>query len=284
MASDKRLRLGIIGMGGYAARHHEVALALEDRGECRLVCTCDPRPESFAEQARRWRLEARRVAVHTDYLSMLDRHAGELDVVVIATPIPLHAEMHAAVVGRGLAAYLEKPPTLDPDELEEMIARDARAPTTTLVGFNFIAEAERQALKRRLVAGEFGVLREARLFGFWGRSSAYYGRSAWAGRLFTDDGRLLLDSCLGNGLSHHVHNLLHWAGVDGLDNWATPTRVRAWLARAHPIEGADTCFAEAETDSRVLMRIAISHACSGPELHRETLICDHAEIEYVTNQ
>ncbi|MBC8011791.1 MAG: hypothetical protein H7067_17025, partial [Burkholderiales bacterium] len=47
---------------------------------------------------------------------------------------------------------------------------------------------------------------------------------------------------------------------------------------------ADTCFAEAETDSRVLMRIAISHACSGPELHRETLICDHAEIEYVTNQ
>ncbi len=33
------LRLGIVGMGGFAQSHHEAVLALEREGECRLVCT-----------------------------------------------------------------------------------------------------------------------------------------------------------------------------------------------------------------------------------------------------
>src|SRR5690606_28291972 len=42
------IRVGIIGMGGYAARHHEALLQLENAGEARLVCTCDPAPSKFA--------------------------------------------------------------------------------------------------------------------------------------------------------------------------------------------------------------------------------------------
>lgn len=257
---------------------------MERAGECRLVCTCDPGAQTRGDASARWGLARRGVAVHGDYRGMLEGHAHELDAVIIPTPIPLHAEMHAAVVGRGLAAYLEKPPTLDPAELERMIALDEVARVPTLVGFNFIPEPERQVLKRRLAAGEFGVLKEARLIGLWARSSRYYGRNSWAGALFSGDGRLLLDSCLGNGLSHHVHNLLHWAGSDGVDRWAEPTGVRAMLARAHSIEGADTAFVAAETSTGVRLRIALSHACHGPEFHRETLECEHAVIDYVTNE
>ncbi len=275
-------RVAIIGMGGYAVRHHEALLQLEGSGEARLVCACDPASDSFAEMRTRLRLDARGVAVHSDYRAMLDQHVGELDVVIIPTPIPLHAAMHREVVTRGLVAYLEKPPTLDPVELEQMIACDATARVPTLVGFNFIAEPLRQTLKRRLLAGEFGALRSVQLLGLWARSSAYYGRNGWAGRLVGDDGRLILDSCLGNGLSHHVHNLLHWAGVDAQDSWATPVRVRASLLRAHEIEGPDTVFAETETDTGIPLRIALSHACRGPEIHCETLVCERAEISYVT--
>lgn len=277
-------RVAIIGMGGYAARHHDAVLTLEKAGECRLVCACDPAPERFEAQVAAWRFNARAVAVYRDYREMFRRHAGELDAVVIPTPIPLHAEMHRAAVEAGLAVYLEKPPTLAPAELEEMIAVDRDAPVPTLVGFNFIAEPTRQALKRRLVAGEFGVFRSASLIGFWGRGAKYYGRAGWAGRLVGDDHRLLLDSCLGNGLSHHVHNLLHWAGVGAMESWASPLAVRSRLSRAHPIEGPDTVFLSARTDSGAVLRIALSHACRGPEMHREIVVCERAEIEYVTKR
>lgn len=271
-------------MGGYAGRHHEAVAEMEAAGECRLIATCDPEPEEFAAQAEAWRLSARGVTVDRDYRRMLGRHAGELDVVVVPTPIPLHAEMHRAAVAAGAAVYLEKPPTLDPAELEEMIATDAAAKAPTLVGFNFIAEPARRALKARLLAGEFGALQSARLLGRWGRADTYYGRNGWAGRLVGDDGRLVLDSCLGNGLSHHVHNLLHWAGARGLDDWASLAGVRASLRRAHPIEGADTMLVAADTACGVPLRLALTHACSGPEIHRETVVCERAEIVYVTRQ
>ena len=277
------IRVGIIGMGGYAARHHEAILQLEASREARLVCTCDPAPQAFAAKMAEWKFEGRGVAIHNDYRKMLERHAGELDVVTVPTPIPLHAEMHRAGVERGLAVYLEKPPTLDPRELERMIAADAKAKVPTLVGFNFITEQPRQAIKRRLLKGEFGALRSAHLLGLWPRGTDYFTRNTWAGRLVGDDGRLILDSCVGNALSHHVHNILHWAGTGAQDRWATPTKVRASLLRAHDIQGADTFFLSIDTDTGVPIRIALTHACMGPHIHRETLVCDRATIDYITN-
>jgi predicted dehydrogenase len=177
---------------------------LEDAGVCRLICTCDPSDDALQAARARWNLDGRGVRVWTDYREMLDVHVGELDVVTIPTPPPLHAEMHRACVERNLACYLEKPPTLDPDELERMITVDAGARKQTQVAFNFIIEEPRQALKRRLLAGEFGALRRASFVGLWPRASDYYARAAWAGRLLGNDGRLVLDSCIGNALAHHV--------------------------------------------------------------------------------
>lgn len=278
------IRVGVIGMGGYAARHHEALLALEATGEARLVCTCDPAEKNLRRPGDPWNLEARGVAVWRDYREMLDAHAEGLDMVTIPTPIPLHAEMHAEVVGRGLAAYLEKPPTLDPAELEQMIARDAMAPVPTLVGFNFIEEPLRRQIKKRLLDGEFGRLVSVRFFGWWPRSVTYYQRADWTGRLRGDDNRLILDSGLGNGFAHYVHNLLHWSGDGAADEWASPLRVRAGLWRAHPIQSADTAFVSAETDTNVAVRIALSHACRGPEVQWEALECTDADIRYVSNK
>jgi predicted dehydrogenase len=270
-------------MGGYAGRHHEALLAMEAAGTARLVATCDPAHAKFAAQHAAWGLKQRQVAVYDDYRRMLEELGDRIDILTVPTPIPLHAEMHRAGVGRGMAVYLEKPPTLDPRELETMIETDRAARVPTLVGFNFIGEPERQTLKRRLLAGEFGALRTATLLGLWPRPTPYYERNGWAGRLVGDDGRLILDSCVGNALSHHVHNLLHWAGVNGQNSWAAPTAVRARLLRAHAIQGADTFFIETATDAGVTLRIALSHACDGPNIQRETLVCERAVIHYVTN-
>lgn len=275
------LRVGIIGMGGFAGVHQQTLLRLEALGQSRLVCTCDPMMEQFAEKQKQWQFAERGVQVFTDYRAMLDACGSELDLLVVPTPITLHAEMHRAGVELGIPVYLEKPPTLDPKELEAMIACDTKAKKATFVSFNFIIEKQRQSLKARLLAGEFGPLHEVRLHARWPRATSYFTRNDWAGRLIGPDGRLILDSCMGNAMAHFVHNLLYWAGTKGQMEWAALEQVRAELYRAHQIEGADTFLVQATTTEGISMRVALTHACVDNTCQIEELHCTNAVIRYV---
>ncbi len=270
-------------MGGFAGSHHGTILRLEERREARLVCTCDPHATNFTPQQQQWRFATRGVRVFDDYRVMLESCHRDLDLVVIPTPIQLHAEMHATATALGLPTYLEKPATLDYAELERMITADARLPKASLVGFNFIIEKPRLRLKERMLAGEFGAVQGATLTGLWPRPTSYFHRNEWAGRLMIDGG-FVLDSCLGNALAHFVHNLFFWAGRGELFSWAQLVAVRAELYRAHAIEGADTFFVEADTTAGVTMRFALSHACSGGSSQAEVVVCERATIRYVVGQ
>ncbi|MET0261323.1 MAG: Gfo/Idh/MocA family oxidoreductase [Rariglobus sp.] len=278
------VRIGIIGLGGYAGAHHQSLLKLEAQHHARLVCTCDPQADAFAAQQESMEFSRRGVKVFTNYRAMLDACGHELDMLVVPTPISLHAEMHRAGVERGIAVYLEKPPTLDYQELERMIETDRAAKKTTFVGFNFIIERARLALKQRMLDGEFGPIREARLIAQWPRPLSYFSRNNWAGRLLGDDNGVILDSCFGNAMAHFVHNLLFWAGDSSLMNWAKLETVRAELYRAHAIQGADTFFVESRTASGVTMRFALTHACDGPHSHAEIVVCENAEIHYTVGK
>ena len=277
------IRIAIVGLGGFAGSHHNAVARLEERGHAKLICTCDPRAEAFANERKKLRFTERGVSVFQDYRAMLTACARDLDLVVVPTPINLHAEMHAAITALGLPVYLEKPPTLDHAELERMIEADTRSPKASLVGFNFIIEHQRLALKERLLAGEFGTLRGTTLSALWPRPASYFERNNWAGRLLME-GRPVLDSCFGNAMAHFVHNMLFWAGTAELYSWAQLATVRAELYRAHAIEGADTFFVEADTTASVNMRFALSHACAGAASHNEVVICDHAVLHYAVGR
>jgi predicted dehydrogenase len=271
--------IGIIGMGGFAGSHHNTVARLEERGVLRLVCACDPAAASFAEEQKAWRFAQRGVRVFDDYRAMLDACHGELDYVATPTPIHLHAGMHEAITARGISAYVEKPPTLDFAELDRMIAGDARARKSSLVGFNFIVEKSRLALKERILSGEFGAIRGGTLSALWPRPSGYFARNGWCGRLIID-GQIVLDSCFGNAMAHFVHNMLFWTGTPGIYSWAEIAAVRAELYRAHAIEGADTFFVEADLATGCTLRFALSHACAGPSTSSETVICEKAIVRY----
>jgi predicted dehydrogenase len=273
------VRIGIIGMGGFAGSHHTTVARLEEKGVLRLVCTCDPHPEAFAEAQKSWRFAQRGVKVFDDYRAMLDACHGELDYVATPTPIHLHAGMHEAITARGIPAYVEKPPTLDYAELDRMIAADSRARKASLVGFNFIVEKSRLALKERLLSGEFGAIRGGTLSAMWPRPAGYFERNGWCGRLLVD-GHMVLDSCFGNAMAHFVHNMLFWTGAPGIYSWANIAAVRAELYRAHAIEGADTFFVEADLATGCTLRFALSHACAGASTSSETVICEKAILRY----
>lgn len=273
------IRIGIIGMGGFAGSHHQAIARLEERGHARLVCTCDPNLPAFTAEQHNWNFANRGVRVFQDYTTMLDSCHAALDVVLIPTPIQLHAEMHLAATARGLPAYLEKPPTLDFSELDRMIRADSNSRKASLVGFNFIIEKTRLALKARLVDGEFGAVRGATLNALWPRPAGYFTRNNWAGRLLLHD-RPVLDSCFGNAMAAFVHNLLFWNGRSTVFSWPQVAAVRAELYRAHSIHGADTFFVEADTTDGTTMRVAMSHACAGASAHCETVVCDKATLRY----
>lgn len=273
------VRIGIIGMGGFAGSHHATVARLEERGILKLICTCDPNPEAFAEEQKSWRFPQRGVKVFSDYKAMLEACHAELDYVATPTPIQLHAVMHEAITAKGLSAYVEKPPSLDYAELDRMIAADTRARKASLVGFNFIVERSRLALKERLLSGEFGAIRGGTLSAMWPRPSEYFARNSWCGRLLVD-GHIVLDSCFGNAMAHFVHNMLFWTGSPSIYSWASIAAVRAELYRAHPIEGADTFFVEADLATGCTLRFAVSHACSGASTSSETVICEKAILRY----
>lgn len=271
---EARQRVGVGGIGGFGAAHHEALWALEREGVLRVAASCDPRAASLEDSCRKFEFAERGVAVTSTFEEMLDHGC---DWATVAAPIPAHAPLHRLCVERGVPCYLEKPPTLDPVELEEMIALDQRASRRTQVGFCYTYEPERLALKTRLLAGEFGPLRRVSLRGAWCRSEEYYARSPWAGRLMQGD-TLVLDSCLGNAISHHVQNVLFFAGADSLGTWGECRSVEAMLLRANAIEGADTVFLRGESSGGIELRIALTHACEALYDTEERIECERAVI------
>lgn len=262
------LNVAVIGLGGFAGEHHRAVAALEAEGVCRLVACADPGRARMGDEIARYRLIERGVAMY-DTLDDLLAAGHDLDVVGLPTPIHLHAEQHAACVARGLAVYLEKPPTLWPPELEEMIARDNAAPFATHVGFNFVGDPFRLALLDRIRSGEFGPLRTVTLRGTWPRDDAYYARNNWAGREWVH-GRPVFDSPIGNALAHYVQNVLMWADSDVVN-------VEAQLFRAREIETFDTVFAQATMANGVTLRLGVTHTF-GENFQRETLVFDAVTI------
>lgn len=89
---------------------------------------------------------------------------------------------------------------------------------------------------------------------------------------------LLLDSCLGNAMSHHVHNVLFLAGIDCFHSWGSCSDVEAALFRVNPIEGADTVFIRGHLASSIEFLIALTHACEETYTTEESIICESATI------
>jgi predicted dehydrogenase len=260
--------------------HHRACQQLEAEGLLQVVATCDPDPSAFGTLDAELRFADRKTRFFPDLDRLLDACAGELDWVILPTPVPLHAPMHRACRERGLAVYLEKPPTLDLREMEDMIRVDAMDARATNVGFNYILQPEPRALKRRILDGEFGALREVRLMAAWGRAESYFTRNNWAGRRCTPDGRDLLDSCFSNAMAHLVMDVLCWAGTSGLDDFAEAEVVEAKLFRAHDIETMDTVFASCAVPGGPSLRFALTHACAPMHLQREEVHCERAVIHF----
>lgn len=259
----KELRVGVAGLGGFAAEHHAALATLEAEGLCRVVATCDP----FVTYDR----TERGVKVYPSLAAMLA--AEKFDLVTLPTPIPLHADQHRMVVKSGAACYLEKPPTLWWPQFQRMLRVEDQASIPTQIGFNFVGDPLRIVLRHRIQKGEFGALLSLGIANFWPRNDAYYARNNWAGRVQVE-GQWVLDSPMGNACAHYVQNALFWVPNSEV------FEVQASRWRAHPIETWDTIFLAANLTGGITLRIAMTHTGADRSWEREYIELEKARISF----
>ncbi|GGJ03510.1 oxidoreductase [Alicyclobacillus cellulosilyticus] len=184
----ERIGFGIIG-GGVISRTHADAI-LKTEG-ARLVAVAD-----IVEAKGRAMAEVYGILWYRDYQEMLAR--PDIQVVTIATPSGLHAQMAIDAARAGKHVVVEKPLDVQLDKADAVIAACRRAGVKLAVISQHRFDAATQAVKRLLDAGRLGrlVLGEAQMY--WYRSQGYYDSGAWRGTWALDGGGALMNQSIHN--------------------------------------------------------------------------------------
>ncbi len=259
---DKRLILttvarplsyALVGTTVIGAYHLAAIQQMEREGAVRLAAVADPvlarLPDLRAE------MEGRGVKIYLDHAEML-RSEPDLDVVVIAAPIPFHLEMTLACLEKGVFVYLEKPPVPLIQQWEVLRAADQQHRIG--VGFQMIVSRWVETIKRAAVEGKLGELRKIRIGACWPRLDPYYKRNGAAGKMSVR-GEPVFDGPATNAMAHLIHNAMY-LGSNRADEYAVPLEIAAELYRARPIESYDVACLRGWLDSGVEFTAALAHA------------------------
>jgi predicted dehydrogenase len=243
----------LCGLGGYGETYLRPLLDAANAGRARLVAGVDPSPERSSLLPE---LRARGIPVHA---SLDDVHAtGTAEVVVLCSPIHLHAPQAVLAMSRGSHVLIEKPLCATVADGLRIAEAQAASGRHAGVGFQWSYCEPILRLKRDIAAGRFGRPLVLKTLALWPRNDTYYGRNRWAGRIRADDGAWILDSPIANATAHYLHNMLFVLGAR-VDASAEAECVQAELARANPIENHDTAALRVRTGGAELL-FYVTHA------------------------
>lgn len=237
----------MIGIGGFGQVHLTSLRTLHHDGQCRLVAVADPMADRFPETVAALGWEG--VAVYKNHEALLAR--DDVDAVVIATPIWLHARQTIAALAAGKHVYLEKPPCATIQEYLAIEDAHRKSGKICTVGFQMQSAPVFAYVSELARSGELGDLTRIWAGIRWARDDSYYNRAAWSGKMQLD-GAAVFDGPATNALAHEVHAALALAGP--------PARVRGRLMHARPIPSFDTSYIEVETRPGVNVRLIFTHA------------------------
>jgi predicted dehydrogenase len=265
---QRPLRVGLVGVTGYAFAYFEEINKLADEGLVEWGAVTIINQQDAPEQVAYFK--AAKVPIYDDYLKMLDGESGNLDWVCVPTAIQWHARMTIDALRRGMPVLLEKPiaPTLQ--DVAAIQAEEKASGKVVAIGFQHNYGDSTWEIKRRLVNGDIGEIRRIEAICLWPRARSYYSRNHWGGRIFVNDS-WVLDSPLHNAISHVVNLILFFAGPV-LETRADLRRVKAELYRSKPIQNYDTVRTVATLDTGAKAGIVLSHSSKGsvdPEIRIE---------------
>ncbi|MBQ3791998.1 MAG: Gfo/Idh/MocA family oxidoreductase, partial [Clostridia bacterium] len=257
----KKVRLLYVGIGGYGVTNLDRYLS-GSLTDCEIAGTVDIRPEnSFFYE----RLKKDGVPFYSSLEEFCEKdHA---DLAILSTPIQLHAPQSIFCMRHGMNVLCEKPVASTLEEAREMLKVSEETGKFVNIGYQASYSEATLRFKADVTAGRFGKPLAARTLVMWPRSEKYYGRSAWAGKLKSADGKWILDSVANNATAHYLHNMFYVLG--GGDNRSlVPEKMEFELYRGNNIESFDTCAARITAGGIPLLFIAahpIDHSF-GPQI------------------
>ncbi len=270
------VRVALIGIGGFGRGLARALLDPPPAAAVELVAAIDPMPRSDDVVAA---LAKRGIPLFPD-LEAAQSVLAAVDLAVIASPIPCHAEQTIFLRARGISVLCEKPVAGSLAQLRQMQAHSAEAPGFTAIGFQWSFATSTARLKQAIAAGRFGAPRSLHTLVLWPRNRAYYERSPWVGRRADDAGRPINDSPVANATAHFIHHCLFLLGP-APSAAATPDTVAGELYRANPIETYDAAALTLHTHDGVPIHFATAHTCTaeiGPLIRYRF---EQADIHYL---
>ena len=151
------LRIGIIGPG---SRGRELVHHLLRIPGVRIVAAADPHSPRFAQLNQ---VCGYRVHAYTDYRALLDRN--DLDAIVVATPLGLHASHIVPALESGHHVYGEKTMAFTVDEAQQIAAAARSTDRIYQVGYQYRYHPGLRAAIARVRSGEIGSV--THIHGFW---------------------------------------------------------------------------------------------------------------------
>jgi predicted dehydrogenase len=145
--SMQRLRVGLLGSGGIAARHAAAAVMLAEQLE--LVACCGRTEPNVAAFANRFGLTP-----FTNLHRMLD--ASRLDLLIVALPPDAHAGQVEEAARAGVHLLVEKPIALDMARARSMLDAVSKAGVIAACGFMYRFGAAVTRWDAAVAGGETG--------------------------------------------------------------------------------------------------------------------------------
>ena len=155
-AANSVVRVGLLGSGGRGSRLSSYLVQVPG---ARLVALCDLFDEQIEKAKQRIPIENPKI--YKDYNEMLA--SDDIDAVIIATPVFLHAEHLEAAVKAGKHVYVEKPAGVDVAACKRVMkaADSARPGLNVTFGFQQRYGWTYKQARKVIDSGGLGKIRQA---------------------------------------------------------------------------------------------------------------------------
>src|SRR2546421_227073 len=215
------IKVALAGIAGYGDSYLEVLLPKAKDAGAQLVGVVDPLPHRCR---RLGELRARGIPLYSNVQSLFA--AGDVDLMMIATPIHFHSPQTCFALQRGASVLCEKPLAGNLADAMRMLHAQKHASGFVAIGFQWSFSQAVAALKRDIIGGVLGRPIQLKSIVFFPRPRGYFCRNDWAGRIRMPSGEGVLDSPVNNATSHYLHNMLYLLGASRQTS-ATPASVQA---------------------------------------------------------
>jgi predicted dehydrogenase len=180
-------------------------------------------------------------------------------LAIIATPTHLHAPHTCLALAAGANVLCEKPLAGSLQDAAKMAAAERESKRFVAIGYQWAFSDVMQSLKREILRGTFGRPKRLKTLVYFPRSSSYFTRNAWVGRIKTVSGEQVLDSPVNNATAHYLQNMLYLLGSSRQTS-ASPRVVQTERYRANAIENFDTAAMRVITECGVELLFYTTHA------------------------